>query len=218
MISVRSERGSLLLEMLAGMVITMVVAAGAVTFVRAQSVASRTQLAQTDANEEVRGVIEYMAREIRLAGYYPKCTAGAQWAAINTTHGIIAAGPQSLRIQYDLNENGTIDAAAANSEDVTYQYDSVLHKVQRVVGGVTTDLATNVPSANFGLKYYNCSPGTEIVGGGAGGALTAAQMAAVCRISIRFEAAAVADVRTTNQARSSLRTNVLLRNRQYVCA
>jgi type II secretory pathway component PulJ len=213
-----SERGSLLLEMLAGVVITMVVAAGAVTFVRAQAVASRTQLAQTDANDEVRGVVEYMAREIRLTGYYPRCTAGAQWAAINASHGILAAGPQTLHIQYDLNENGLIDAPAANSEDVTYQYDAVLHKVQRVVGGVTTDLATDVPSASFGFQYYNCSPGTEIVGGGAGGALTAAQMATVCRISIRFEAAPVTDVRTAQHARSTLRTNVLLRNRQYICA
>jgi type II secretory pathway component PulJ len=217
-IGLRNQRGSLLLEMLAGIVITGVVAAGAISFVRAQSVASRTQLAQTDANDEVRGVIEYMAREIRLAGYYPRCTAGAQWAAINATHGIIAAGPQTLHIQYDLNENGTIDAPAANSEDVTYQYDTVNHKVQRVVGGVTSDLATDVPSANFGFKYYNCSPGSEVVGAGAGGALTAAQMATVCRIAIRFEAALETDVRTAQHARSSLSTNVLLRNRQNVCA
>ena len=218
MIAPRNERGSLLLEMLAGIVITMVVAAGAVSFVRAQAIASRTQLAQTDANDEARGVVEYIAREIRLTGYYPRCTAGAQWAAMNATHGILAAGPQTLHIQYDLNENGTIDAPAANSEDVTYQYDDVQHKVQRVVGGVTTDLATAVPSANFGFKYYNCSPGTEIVGGGAGGALTAAQMATVCRISIRFEVATETDVRTAQHARSSLGTSVLLRNREYVCA
>jgi len=214
----RNERGALLLEMLAALGIAIVLGAGAVSFVRAQSLASRTQLAQTDMNDEVRGVVEFLAREIRLAGYYPRCTAGAQWAAMNATHGIISAGPQSLRIQYDLNENGAIDAAAADSEDVTYQYDSVELKLQRVVGGTTTDLATNVPSTAFGFKYYNCSPGSEIVGAGAGGALTAAQMATVCRIAIRYEPVSVTDVRTGAHARSSLRTNVLLRNRQYVCA
>ena len=212
------ERGSMLMEMLAAIVIAMVVGAGAVSFVRAQSIASRTQLAQTDMNDEVRGVVEFMVREIRLTGYYPRCTAGAQWAAVNATHGILAAGPQTLHIQYDLNENGTIDAAAVDSEDITYQYDSVALKLQRVVGGVITDLATNVPSANFGFQYYNCSPGTEIVGAGAGGALTAAQMATVCRVSIRFEPSSVTDQRTLQHARSSLRTNVLLRNRQYGCA
>jgi Tfp pilus assembly protein PilW len=214
----RGERGSLLMEMLAAIVIAMVVGGGAVSFVRAQAIASRTQLAQTDMNDQVRGVVEFMVREIRLTGYYPRCTAGAEWAAVNVNHGILAAGPQSLHIQYDLNENGTIDAGAADSEDVTYQYDSAALKVQRVVGGVTTDLATNVASANFEFKYYNCSPGSEIVGAAAGGALTAAQMATVCRITIRFEPSTVADQRTANQARSSLRTNVLLRNRQYVCA
>jgi type II secretory pathway component PulJ len=216
--SIRNQRGGLLLEMLAALGIAVVVGAGAVSFVRAQSIASRTQLAQTDMNDEVRGVVEFMAREIRLTGYYPRCTAGAQWAAINANRGIVSAATQSLRIQYDLNENGTIDAAAANSEDVTYQYDSVNLKLQRVVGGVTTDIATNVPSTAFGFKYYNCSPGSEIVGAGAGGALSAAQMLTVCRIAIRYEPLAVTDQRTGAHARSSLRTNVLLRNRQYVCA
>jgi prepilin-type N-terminal cleavage/methylation domain-containing protein len=210
-------RGFSLLEMLAALGVTAIVAAGAVVLVRSQSLAARTQMAQTDLNDEARGVVELMAREIRLAGYYPRCTQGAQWVVFTATTGVVAASPQSIRIQADLNENGTIDTAATDSEDVTYQYNSVDQKIERVVGGVTTDLATGVASADFGFQYY-LADGTLITGTGAGGALTAAQALAIRRVAVRYEPHRAADVRTTNEARSSLRTEVLLRNRQDLCA
>jgi Tfp pilus assembly protein PilW len=206
------------MDLLVGTTLALIVGVGTVMFVRAQSVATRTQMAQTDMNDEARSVIQFMVRELSLTGYYPRCAAGAQWATVQTTTGIIAAGPQTLRVQYDLNENGAIETAAAASEDVTYQYDAATATVQRVVGGVASALSGDVPSTGFELKYYNCSPGSEIVGTGAGGALTAAQMLSVCRISIKLELAKGADTRTTNQVRSSLWTNVLLRNRQNACA
>jgi len=92
-----NQRGFTLMDLLVGTTIALIVGAGAVSFVRAQALASRTQMAQTDMNDETRGVIEFMARELRLAGYYPRCTAGAQWGMINATQGIIAASPQSIR-------------------------------------------------------------------------------------------------------------------------
>jgi prepilin-type N-terminal cleavage/methylation domain-containing protein len=210
-------RGFTLLEMLAALGITAVIATGAVTILRSQSLATRTQMAQTDLNDEARGVVELMAREIRVAGYYPRCTAGAQWGVFNATAGIVSAAPQSIRIQADLNENGTIDSGATDSEDVTYQYNSGDQKIERVANGVTTDVATGVASADFGLQFY-LSDGTLITGTGAGGALTAAQALAIRRVAVRYEPHRAADVRTTNEARSSLRTEVLLRNRQDACA
>jgi len=212
-----NERGFTLMDILVGTTIALVVGAGAVSFVRAQSLAARTQMAQTDMNDETRGVIEFMARELRLAGYYPRCTAGAQWGMINATQGIIAASPQSIRIQYDLNENGVIETAANTSEDVIYQYDEATSSVQRVEGGVTSDLTGDVPATGFALAYYDTA-GALIAGSGAGGALTTAQTLAVRRISIKLELEKTPDVRTTNEVRSSLWTNVLLRNRKNTCA
>ena len=211
MSALRDARGFSLLEMLVAIGIVLVVGVGAVSFIRAQSVALHTQMAQTDINDEARSVVEFMAREIRLAGYNPRCILAPPPVAA-----IVSAAPQQLRIQYDLNENGVLDATASASEDVTYQYNATAHTIERVVGGTTTDLATDVPSTGFALRYYQSS-GVEVVGSGAGGALTAAEMAAVYSISIKFVPAKVADARTTTDVRADLFTSVLLRNRYYPC-
>ncbi len=208
----RDVRGFTLMEMLVGMAIALVVGAGAVSFVRAQSTAIHTQMAQTDVNDEARAVIELMGREIRLAGYNPRCILTPPPVAA-----LVTAEPQRVRIQYDLNENGLLDAGVAEAEDITYEYVSASQKIQRIVGGVATDVATDVPAASFELRYFQSS-GVEIAGSGGGGALTAPEMAAVYSISIKFQPAKVADVRTATDVRADLWTTVLLRNRYYPCA
>jgi len=100
---------------------------------------------------------------------------------------------------------------------VIYQYDEATSSVQRVEGGVTSDLTGDVPATGFALAYYDTA-GALIAGSGAGGALTTAQTLAVRRISIKLELEKTPDVRTTNEVRSSLWTNVLLRNRKNTCA
>jgi len=206
------ERGFTLMDTLAGLAVALVVGGGAVTFVRAQSLALRTQAAQTNVNDEARGVVELMVREIRLAGLNPRCiTTPPPLSAL------VTAEPQRLRIQYDRNENGVLNTGASESEDVTYQYTPETLTLQRVAGDAASDLATNVPTDGFALKYFQ-SNGTEIVGTLAGGALTPAEMAAVYRISIKFEPVNSADARLPTNARSTLWTSVLLRNVNYPCA
>jgi prepilin-type N-terminal cleavage/methylation domain-containing protein len=210
--ALRDVRGFTLMELLVALGIAAVVGAGVASFVRAQSLAFRVQMAQTDMNDETRAVVELMAREIRLAGYNPHCI-----LAPAPVTAIVSAEPQTLRIQLDLNENGVLDAGAADSEDVTYQWNAATQTVQRIVGGAATDLATDVPAAGFALRYYQSS-GVEIVGSGAGGALTAAERAAVFRVSIMLQPTKLADVRSTVDVTANLWTNVLLRNRYYPCA
>jgi len=206
------QRGFTLMDTLVGLAVALVVGGGAVTFVRAQSLALRTQATQTDVNDQARGVVELMAREIRLAGLNPRCI-----VAPPPLSALIVAQPQRLRIQYDRNENGALDTSASASEDVTYQYNPETLVLQRVAGDTTSDLATGVPTNGFALKYFQ-SNGTEIIGTEAGNALTAAQMAAVYRISVKFEPVNAADTRLPTNARSTLWTSVLLRNVNYPCA
>jgi type IV pilus assembly protein PilW len=206
-----NQRGFTILELFVAMMITLVVAAGTVSFVRNQSIALKTQLSQTDVNDEARALVEFMARELRLAGFEPHCASPAVVTAI------VAADPTSIRIQYDLDENGAVDAGATASEDVTYQYVVATTTLQRVVGGVTTDLVTNIPAGGFEFKYYNVA-NVEIVGTGAGASLTAAQRAAVQRISIKFAPVKQGDSRMATNVRATLWTNVMLRNRAYPCA
>ena len=67
----RDERGFTLPDMLGAMTLAIIAGTGAVTFIRAQSLALRVQAGQADLNDSSRGAIELMAREIRLAGYWP---------------------------------------------------------------------------------------------------------------------------------------------------
>ena len=162
MITSSNQRGFTLMDLLVGTSIALVVGAGTVSFVRAQSLAARTQMAQTDMNDETRGVIDFMARELRLAGYYPRCTAGAQWGAVNATKGIIAAGPQTIRIQYDLDEDGVIDTAANSSEDVIYQYDAVTSAVQRVASTVASRVTASPAASARTTASWSSPTGSRI--------------------------------------------------------
>jgi len=216
----RDQRGFTLADMLVGMVLAVVAGAGAVTFISAQSRAMRVQAGQADLNDSSRGTVELMAREIRLAGYWPcgsSATApcpGACPLVGGSGRGIVTGATATfVRFQADLDGNGVIGTAAAATEDVTYQYDAANTKVTRTTGsggGASTgDLATDVPAGSFAIKYYD-SAGTELAPGDGG--LTQAQAGAVARVSLRLEPSKAPDARTTNLARASLWTNVYLDN------
>ncbi len=213
------QRGFTLPELLVGMTLALVAGVGAVTFVRAQSLAMQVQAGQADLNDSSRGAIEFMAREIRQAGYAPILPCPGAVGGFVGGFGIVSGGTQSLHIQYDSNEDGIIQLGAIFSEDVTYQYAAATQSVQRVVGGVATDLITDVPSDGFQFRYYD-GAGAELVPG-AGGLTTgpAGQTAAVVRVAIRIEPTKTPDTRTTSQARASLWTNVGIRSResQFLC-
>lgn len=204
------DRGMSFVDLLVGSAVGLMIAAGAVTVVRSQTLAMRTGAGQLDMNDAARGVVEFMAREIRMAGYNPRCLNPSPVTAV------VAAGPQTLRVQYDLNENGVLDTSAAASEDVLYQYDTESRSLRRTVGGEAGVLAADVPAEGFRIRYFDQN-GVELIGTGPGGALTAGQTALVRRVSLRFEPSKAADARISNTVRASLWTNVLLRNRQYAC-
>ena len=208
------ERGFTLAELLVGITLALIAGAGAVTFVRAQSLAMQVQAGQADLNDSSRGAIDFMTREIRLAGYapFPPCPGAA--GGLPAGFGIVSGGTLSLHIQYDLSEDGIIQTGAAASEDVTYQYVAATHTLQRVVGGVASDVVTDLPEGAFQFKYYD-SINTEIVPGAGG--LTAGQMASVYRVGIRLEPSKVPDTRITTQGHASLWTNVGIRSREYHC-
>ena len=208
-----NERGLSFVDLLVGSAVGLVIAAGAVVVVRSQTLAMRTSAGQLDMNDAARGVVEFMTREIRMAGYNPRCVTPSPVTAI------VAAGPQALRVQYDLNEDGLLDTGAAASEDVSYEYDSASSSLRRVVGGEVSTLATDVPADGFQIRYFNVS-GQELIGTGPGGALStgpSSQAEAVRRLSLRFAPAKAADARTTTTVSASLWTNVSLRNLEYRC-
>jgi len=216
----RDERGFTLPDMLGAMTLAIIAGTGAVTFIRAQSLALRVQAGQADLNDSSRGAIELMAREIRLAGYWPCGTsttapcAGGCPVNGGSGRGIFTGATSTLiRVQADLDGNGAISTAAAATEDLTFQYDAANTKVTRTAGSgggaATGDIATDVAAGSFAIRYFD-STGTEIVPGAGG--LTAAQAGAINRVAVRLEPAKATDARITTQAKASLWTNIFLDN------
>jgi len=215
----RDERGFTLPDMLGAMTLAIIAGTGAVTFIRAQSLALRVQAGQADLNDSSRGAIELMAREIRLAGYWPcgtSATAPCSACPVvgGSGRGIFTGATSTLiRVQADLDGNGAISTAAAATEDLTFQYDAANTKVTRTAGSgggaVTGDIATDVAAGSFAIRYFN-SAGTEIVP--AAGGLTASQAGAINRVAVRLEPAKATDARITTQAKASLWTNIFLDN------
>lgn len=202
--------GFSLVEVLVATGVAAVLGAGAITFMRSQSYAMRTEAAQVDVNDEARAVMEFMAREIRMAGYNPRPPCAGPFTALQN------AGAQTLRIQYDLDEDGALDTGVTPAEDVTYQYNAGTESIERVVGGVTSVLTTDIAAAAFTLAYFDSS-GVELVPG-VGGILTPAQANAVWRVSIMLRPMRTGDTRyTATQARTRLQSTVLLRNRSNPC-
>ena len=204
------SQGFSLVEVLVATGVAAVLGAGAVTFMRSQSYAMRTEAAQLDVNDEARAVMEFMAREIRMAGYNPRPPCAGPFTALQS------AGAQTLRIQYDLDEDGALDTGVAPAEDVIYQYNAGTASIERVVGGVTSVVTTDIANDAFAFTYYDSS-GLELVPG-VGGVLTPAQANAVWRIFIMLRPMKTADTRyTATQARTRVQTSVLLRNRSNPC-
>src|SRR6266481_6043119 len=106
------ERGFTLADALVAMTLALVAGAGAVTFIRSQSLALRVQAGQADLNDASRGAIELMAREIRLAGYWPcgrSATAPCSACPVvgGSGRGIFTGATSTLiRVQADLDGNG----------------------------------------------------------------------------------------------------------------
>jgi type IV pilus assembly protein PilW len=93
----RCQRGFTLVEILVALALTGIVAAAIYKIFGAQQKTSILQDQVVGMQQDLRGALTIMAREIRMAGYDPLGTANA---------GIVSATSCSLQFTMDLNENG----------------------------------------------------------------------------------------------------------------
>lgn len=101
-----NSKGFTLVEVLVALVIDFIVLAGIYTAFYSQQKSHVKEQQGVDAQQNVRGAADFMAREIRLAGM--------DGTAIMTA-GILAAGPHAL--QFTLDRNG--------DDDVTDAYENI---------------------------------------------------------------------------------------------
>jgi type IV pilus assembly protein PilW len=139
-----TQKGFTLVEMLIALAIGSLLLASLYNFYLTQKKTNdiREQIAEMQQN--ARGGMALIVREIRLAGYNPTGAPGV---------GITAAGSNTIRITMDLNENGNTNDT---NEDITYSlYDPKgnghLKLGRKALGGNNDPVVENVE--NLHLVY-----------------------------------------------------------------
>jgi type IV pilus assembly protein PilW len=143
---IKQIQGFTLVELLVSMTISLaVLAAIAGTFtVQTRQNSAEEQLGQMQQN--VRGALDLMVREIQMAGYKP---AGGTFNGIQTSTGT------TLRINLDLDSSGVATDAA--TDDISYTFNSGTGVITRTLnnGGSSATLADNITAFSFAYLDAN---------------------------------------------------------------
>jgi type IV pilus assembly protein PilW len=163
--TIKHSPGFTIIELLVSMTISLVVlAAVAKTFtVQTRQNSAEEQMAQMQQN--VRGALDLMVREIQMAKYDP---AGTAFPA--GTYGITYSASQ-LEVKSDVaDSNGTISTATGSVEDIIYAFDSTNFYITRTLGssGTADIVADNITSFTF--AYYDAN-GTAVTSAGNSGSI-----------------------------------------------
>jgi len=155
--------GFTLVELMVSMAIGLIVLSSiAGTFtVQTRQNSAEEQLGQMQQN--VRGALDLMIREIHMAKYDPAATAFP-----SGTYGVTYSASQ-LEIKSDMDGNGTLDSATSGSvENIIYVYDSANLRITRQLGtaGTAQILADNVTAFTFNYFDANGSAVTSSANSG----------------------------------------------------
>ena len=130
-------RGFTLVELLIAMAISSIVLASVAAAYRTQIRTHATQQMVVDMQQNIRGAMYIMQREIRMAGHDPTGLSGAS---------ILVADDAVLQFQSDDNEDGDCDDSM---EDIRYAMTADGALGRQVSGGLLDPLAENIDAINF---------------------------------------------------------------------
>jgi type IV pilus assembly protein PilW len=140
-ITVEAKKGFTLIELMVGMGIAMVMLAAVTSTFISQTKIYHAQEQVNEMQQNARGAVDLMIRELKMAGYNP-----AEAAFVGVTY-----NSTQLMIQADLDGDGEISTSSADYEQITYAYDSANKRITRALGvGGAQSLAENVTAFTFG--------------------------------------------------------------------
>jgi type IV pilus assembly protein PilW len=140
----RNVTGFTLTELIVAMGISMVALAAVTTTFMAQAKFYNAQEQINEMQQNVRGALDVIMRELKMAGYKPNG---------GTFDGVPYSASQ-LAIQADLDSSGTISNSSTADEQITYAYDSANKQITRKKGtGTAEALADNITA--FAFSYYD---------------------------------------------------------------
>ena len=145
--------GFTLVELMVTLAIGMVVMAAVTTTFISQTRFYSAQEQINEMEQNARGAIDIMTREIKMAGYDPT---GAGFAKVTTFTST------QLAFQTDYDGSGVLSNVAADNEKIAYAYDSTNRQINRTTGsGGPQTLADNITAATF--TYYKADGSTATV-------------------------------------------------------
>lgn len=139
--------GFTLIELMIALALGMIVMASVATTFTTQTRVYSAQEQINQMEQNARGALDIMSREIKMAGYKPNG---------GSVTGVVSYTSTSLTIQADLNADGAISTSGSDYEQIAYAYDSTNKKITRQVGGAAAaTLAENISAFTF--TYYQAS-------------------------------------------------------------
>ena len=132
--------GFTLIELMVSMAIGMVVLAAVTTTFMLQTKVYNAQQHINEMEQNARGVLDVITRELKMAGYKPN---GGSFSGVTYS-------TTQLMIQTDLDASGGISTSTTANEQITYAYDSTNKQITRAVGsGSALVLADNITAFTF---------------------------------------------------------------------
>lgn len=142
-LQLKKTDGFTLTELMVAMGIGMVMLAAVTTTFMSQTKIYNAQEQINEMEQNARGVLDIISREVKMAGYNP-ATAAVTGVTYSTSQ---------LQIEADLDASGAISTSAADNERIVYVFDNVNKQITRKVGsGSAQVLADNITA--FDISYY----------------------------------------------------------------
>ena len=194
-----AEAGFSVLELVISAVMVSLLVGVLYSFYHSQVVSLRIHRETVNAREEAEIGLDFLLKELRIAGarpagYDPACTAAPPPATLpdcSAFERLVAATPTSVTFLLDVRGSAASDPSDGCPDDpgerITFSYDATAGAIVRTAigesGGAPAVLVPDVPAAGFGLVYRDVDGGTIVPGAGG---LTAAQRQAVRTIEVRL--------------------------------
>lgn len=195
-----NSTGLTLVELMVVLALSLLLMATVYLTFQVQKTTSDTQHQVAMVQQDLRAVLDVMAKDIRQAGCDP---------TLQTTAGIIASlsGPHRLSVTMDLNEDGDTSDTSPE-EQVSYFFSGT------VLTRNGEELASGVTS--MGFTYYDEDNAVITPAESGGTALTTNQAASVrdMEVFLRIESDKV-DPDTGNPVARSMVKRVRMRNQEY---
>jgi type IV pilus assembly protein PilW len=136
----RNFTGFTLVELMVSMSIGLAILAAVTTTFMSQTRIYNSQEQINEMQQNARGVLDILSRELKMAGYKPN-GGGFNGVTYSTTQ---------LMVQADLNSDGAISTSSTTNEQITYAHDSANQRITRAVGtGSAQVLAEHITAFTF---------------------------------------------------------------------